>query len=284
MTARSKATHTRWQQGLSRLRAYAQAHGAANPPTSAVVDGFRLGRWAAVQRERYWADRSPPDHLTALQAVPGWDWGRTNADRWSEGLTHLRSYLDEHGTTAVDTRTVHEGFELGGWVARRRANYHHNTLSPTRIVNAGPKLPTESSMEEKPQIRGCCRSPLGALHGQRVLDVVPAGGDHDAGIGGAGGPQVVRQGGQQQVVAVFDRADRGLFESHALSELGLGQIRCGADRGQIHLVFAVGLVHVLTDRRDPCLGARVLQRPVEPVVAPDEVFGTVHGVSLSVRC
>jgi len=31
-------------------------------------------------------------------------------------------------------------------------------------------------------------------HGQRVLDVVPTGGDHDAGVGGAGGAQVVGQG------------------------------------------------------------------------------------------
>jgi len=34
----------------------------------------------------------------------------------------------------VDTHTVHEGFELGAWVARRRANYHQGTLSPTRIT------------------------------------------------------------------------------------------------------------------------------------------------------
>ena len=116
MTARTQATHARWQEGLSRLRAYAHTHGGANPHTRLVVDGFRLGRWAAVQRERSWANRLPPEHITALQGVPGWDWGRTNADRWAEGLTHLRSYLDEHGTTAVDTRTVHEGFELGtGW-------------------------------------------------------------------------------------------------------------------------------------------------------------------------
>jgi len=134
MTRRTQTTHARWQEGLSRLRAYAHTHGAANPHTRAVVDGFRLGRWAAVQRERYWANRLPPEHVAALQGVPGWDWGRTNADRWSEGLTHLRSYLDEHATTAVDTRTVHEGFELGGWVARRRSNYHQGTLSPTRTT------------------------------------------------------------------------------------------------------------------------------------------------------
>jgi len=134
MTPRTQATHARWQEGLTRLRAYAEAHGAGNPHTRAVVDGFRLGRWAALQRERYWANRLPPEHVTALQGVPGWDWGRTNADRWAEGFTHLRSYLREHGTTAVDTRTVHEGFQLGGWVARRRSNYHRGTLSPTRIA------------------------------------------------------------------------------------------------------------------------------------------------------
>jgi len=134
MTRRTQATHARWQEGFTRLRAYTHTHGAANPHTRAVVDGFRLGRWAAVQRERYWANRLPPEHITALQTVPGWDWGRTNADRWSEGLTHLRSYLDEHATTAVDTRTVHEGFALGAWVARRRSNYHQGTLSPTRIA------------------------------------------------------------------------------------------------------------------------------------------------------
>jgi len=106
MTRRTQAVQARWQEGLSRLRAYAHTHGGANPHTRAVVDGFR----------------------------PGWDWGRTNADRWTEGLTHLQSYLDEHGTTAVDTRTVHQGFELGGWVARRRSNYHQGTLSPTRIA------------------------------------------------------------------------------------------------------------------------------------------------------
>ena len=34
----------------------------------------------------------------------------------------------------MDTSSVHEGFQLGGWVARRRANYHQGTLSPTRIA------------------------------------------------------------------------------------------------------------------------------------------------------
>jgi len=132
MTPRAQAVQARWQEGLSRLRAY--DHGGATPHTRAVADGFRLGRWAAVQRERYWANRLPPEHITALQTVPGWDWGRTNTDRWTEGFTHLRSYLGEHGTTAVDTLTVHEGFELGGWVARRRSNYHQGTLSPTRVA------------------------------------------------------------------------------------------------------------------------------------------------------
>ncbi len=134
MTRRDQDTLARWQHGLAQLQTYTNARGGATPPTHEVLDGFRLGRWAARQRERYWAHQLPPDHLTTLQALPGWDWGRTNADRWSEGLTHLRSYLHEHGHAAVDTHTVHQGFQLGAWVARRRNNYHQGTLSPTRIT------------------------------------------------------------------------------------------------------------------------------------------------------
>jgi len=135
MTARTQATHTRWQQGLSRLRAYAQAHGGANPPTTAVVEGVSAsGGGLRCNGNGTGPTGCPPTTSPPCRACPGWGWGRTNADRWTEGLTHLRSYLDEHGSTAVDTRTAHEGFELGAWVARRRANYHQGTLSPTRIT------------------------------------------------------------------------------------------------------------------------------------------------------
>jgi len=124
----------RWQEGLTQLRAYTDAHGGTVPHTRLVVGGFPLGRWAARQRERYWANRLSLEQTAALEVVPGWEWGRTQTDRWTEGLAHLRSYVAEHGHAAVDTVTVHEGFALGGWVARRRAHYRRGTLAPARAA------------------------------------------------------------------------------------------------------------------------------------------------------
>lgn len=176
MTRRQEATEARWHQGLAQLRAYAEIHGAATPHTRLVVQGFQLGRWAAKQRERYWAQSLPPELVAALTSVPGWEWGRTNTDRWAEGLGHLHSYLREHGTTAVDTLTIHEGFDLGGWVGRRRSNYHHGTLSAARVaaLQALPGWVWTLTEDQWPQglkslrayvgKHGTARVPLDAVH------------------------------------------------------------------------------------------------------------------------
>ncbi len=134
MTPRRGEAEARWQEGLAQLRAYTRAHGGALPHTRLVVDGFPLGRWVARQRERYWANRLSLEQAAALEVVPGWEWGRTQTDRWAEGLRYLRSYVAEHGHAGVDTVTVHEGFALGGWVVRRRANYRRGVLAPARAA------------------------------------------------------------------------------------------------------------------------------------------------------
>jgi hypothetical protein len=181
MTRRQEATEARWHRGLAQLRAYAEIHGAATPHTRLVVQGFQLGRWAAKQRERYWAQSLPPEQVAALISVPGWEWGRTNTDRWAEGLGHLHSYLREHGTTAVDTLTIHEGFDLGGWVGRRRSNYHHGTLSAARVaaLQALPGWVWTLTEDPWPQglkalrayvgKHGTARVPLDAMHCRHPL-------------------------------------------------------------------------------------------------------------------
>ncbi len=128
------AAEARWQEGLAQLLAYTDAHDGTGPHTRLVVEGFPLGRWAARQRERYWSNRLSLEQTAALEVVPGWEWGRTQTDRWTKGLTYLRSYVAEHGHAAVDTVTVYEGFALGAWVARRRAHYRRGALAPARAV------------------------------------------------------------------------------------------------------------------------------------------------------
>jgi len=175
MTPRRGEAEARWQEGLAQLRAYADAHGDTLPHTRLVVEGFPLGRWAARQRERYWANRLSLEQAAALEVVPGWEWGRTQTDRWSEGVSHLRSYVAEHGHAAVDTVTVQEGFTLGAWVARRRADYRHGTLNPARmaVLEALPGWTWSRTEDTWPRGLVALRSYVAAHGTARVpLDVV----------------------------------------------------------------------------------------------------------------
>ena len=176
MTPKQDAAEARWQQGLALLRAYTAAHDGALPHTRLVVEGFPLGRWVARQRERYWANRLSLEQAVALEVVSGWEWGRTQTDRWTEGLRYLRSYVAEHGNAGVDTVTVHEGFALGGWVARRRANYRRGTLDPVRaaVLEALPGWTWSRTVDTWPRglvvlwsyvaAHGTARVPLDAMH------------------------------------------------------------------------------------------------------------------------
>lgn len=151
MTRRQEATEARWRHGLAQLRAYTEIHGAATPHTRLVVHGFPLGRWAAKQRERYWAQSLPLEQVAALTSVPGWEWGRTNTDRWAEGLGHLHSYLREHGTTAVDTLSIHEGFDLGGGWDGGAAT---TTTAPCRLPGSPPCRPSRGGCGPSPKTHG----------------------------------------------------------------------------------------------------------------------------------
>ncbi len=175
MSPRQDAAEARWREGLAQLRAYIRAHDGTVPHTRLVVEGFPLGRWAARQRERYWANRLSLEQRAALEMLPGWEWGRTQTDRWAEGLTHLRSYVAEHGHAGVDTVTVHEGFALGAWVARRRANYRHGTLNPARtaVLEALPGWTWTWTVDTWPRGLVALRSYVAAHGTARVpLDVV----------------------------------------------------------------------------------------------------------------
>ena len=163
MTARTQATHARWQQGLSRLRAYAQAHGAGrarlglgthqrcpverrpHPPrsyldehgstavdTRTVHEGFELGAWVARRRSNYHQGTLSPTRITVLEALAGWVWTRTE-DQWPPGLKALR-YTTTHGTAAVPADTLHRRYPLGRWVTARRAQYQRGTLPPEQIT------------------------------------------------------------------------------------------------------------------------------------------------------
>lgn len=120
---RAQASVADWEQGLQVLQAHVAAQGSAAPPTHLVVDGVAVGRWVARRREQFRAGVLPADRVAVLQAMPGWSWGRTQGDRFEEGLTHLQAYVSLHGTADVARDDAINGFPLGRWVARRRQSH-----------------------------------------------------------------------------------------------------------------------------------------------------------------
>jgi len=64
-----------YEVGLSYLRQYALDNEDTFVPRSYVTDdGYRLGRWIAVQREEFETDRLDEARARALEAVPHWQW------------------------------------------------------------------------------------------------------------------------------------------------------------------------------------------------------------------
>lgn len=128
---RAEASAAHFQRALAALRAYLADHGHAHPPTRLVVDGLELGRWVSSQRSRYRAGTIRIEQVAALEALPGWSWGRTQQSRFDEGLAHLRTYLAEHGSAAVGgDHTTADGFALGAWAKRRRQSEVDGELRP----------------------------------------------------------------------------------------------------------------------------------------------------------
>ena len=71
----------RWHTRLDRLARYARIHGTAQLPADAVVDGVRVGAWAAAQRAAHAAGTLPSQSAALLEALPGWTWATDDSRR-----------------------------------------------------------------------------------------------------------------------------------------------------------------------------------------------------------
>ena len=64
-----------YQNGLERLRAYADREGHARVPNTYKDEtGFKLGTWVGSRRKEYKKGDLSPERIKALEEVPGWVW------------------------------------------------------------------------------------------------------------------------------------------------------------------------------------------------------------------
>jgi len=194
---RGETSGAEWERGLGVLQAHVVAGGTATPATLLVVDGFALGRWVARRRELFRAGALQAERVAVLEAVPGWSWGRTQRDRFEEGLTHLRTYVTRHGIRDGDQSAspphapaTHPGGRCPGRRRRRRRPPGRRGGAAASGVGA-PAGPEPGACPG----RGQDRQPAGQGRAAGEADRGPGGGRAADTRGGAARPRRGRGGG-----------------------------------------------------------------------------------------
>jgi superfamily II DNA or RNA helicase len=124
-----KPTAAQWEEGFSRLLEYVECHGDARVPARYVFNSYKLGNWAAAQRDSYAEGTLNAERENRLQELPGWTWNR-HTDQWEEGFSRLRDYVDRHGDAHVPYGYTVDGYKLGAWVRNQRSR--RSTLESER--------------------------------------------------------------------------------------------------------------------------------------------------------
>jgi hypothetical protein len=127
------AAEERWDAGLQALRAYSAEHGLADPPQSAVQDGFPVGQWAYQRRRERNRGALRQDRAKVLESLPGWSWDVLSA-RWQTGYRHLQRFVERSGQANPSVDTVVAGFALGRWVTAQRRAQALGRLSAERAA------------------------------------------------------------------------------------------------------------------------------------------------------
>ena len=125
-------THAeQWEEGFRQLLDYAESHGDARVPLSYNVDGYRLGQWLNVQRDRHSQGSLDDERRARLEALPGWVWKPLGA-QWEEGFGRLLAYVEAHGDARVPQSYEADAYSLGNWVSIQRDRYAKGTMDSDR--------------------------------------------------------------------------------------------------------------------------------------------------------
>ena len=121
----------RFAQGIRHLERFVEREGHARVPVNHVELGFRLGSWVAHRRHERRAGRLPEAQVLRLWRIHGWTW-QPGSEPFVEGLLRLRAFVAREGHSRVPAQHTEDGFRLGTWVSRRRADYREGRLGPAR--------------------------------------------------------------------------------------------------------------------------------------------------------
>lgn len=134
-----------WQQGLSALSAYVEAHGHARVPVKVVTDdGLTLGMWVSQRRRAHAAGRLSPERKVELDAL-GFVWTPdspvTREVQWQEMLAAWKAATEAYqGEPIPQTSLAPNGSNLAQWAYDQRQLHRRGVLKPKRtqaLTDAG---------------------------------------------------------------------------------------------------------------------------------------------------
>ena len=117
-----------FDRGVASLQRFVTQHGHADVPQAYCdPDGLRLGAWVSNQRQLHKAGKLSAARVAALEPAPGWSWQAE--EDFDIGFRHLSDFVTQHGSARVPVGyRAADGWAVGAWVARRRAEWHAGQL------------------------------------------------------------------------------------------------------------------------------------------------------------
>ena len=106
-----------WEEGFSAMKKFYEKVGHCLTSGEQIIDGYRLGQWANVQRALKDKNLSS-DRVSRLDEL-GFIWN-VNEALWVDGFEALQKFNTREGHCLVPARHKEADFPLGGWVSRQR--------------------------------------------------------------------------------------------------------------------------------------------------------------------
>ena len=107
-----------WEFSFAEAQRWYGAHGNLDVPVAYIVNGIRLGRWIARQREWKQSGRLSRERCERLEGI-GMVWGQEDA--WERSFREAERYCQEHGNLEVPADYVDaNGSWLGKWISVQR--------------------------------------------------------------------------------------------------------------------------------------------------------------------
>jgi hypothetical protein len=119
----------KWQEHYRLLLKYVEREGHSRVPARYKEDGFALGRWVQIQRDK--RSRMSDERRAALEEIEDWNWKGQDA-KWQKGYDTLCQFVEREGHAYVPKLYTEDGYALGVWVMHQRIRYRDKKLSHER--------------------------------------------------------------------------------------------------------------------------------------------------------